>query len=132
MATLFTLHAFKIPANRGFEYVTLDRDRLTTMRAQLRKVEKLEGFFIYEIRKVCSGMSMFLNLRLQQIMGTLKAFGGVNLISVGDLFQIKQVFDKWIFGNSESAYNLSFLEIYVNLCKCGAIERDAFFRFIPK
>jgi len=79
-----TLHsAFKIPANRGFEYCTLDRDRLNTIRAQLRK---LEVIFIDEISMVGSGTFTFLNLHLQQIMGTPKPFGGVNLITVGDLF----------------------------------------------
>ena len=46
------------------------------------------------------GMFNFLNLRLQQIMGTNKPFGGVSLITVGDLFQLKPVFDNWIFVNS--------------------------------
>ena len=97
-----TLHsAFKIPANRGFEYCTLDRDRLNTIRTQLRK---LEVIFIDEISMVGSGMFTFLNLRLQQIMGTPKPFGGVNLITVGDLFQLKPVFDKWIFENAKDAY----------------------------
>ena len=33
-----TLHsAFKIPANRGFNYCTLDRDRLNTIRSQLQQ-----------------------------------------------------------------------------------------------
>ena len=34
-----TLHAaFKIPANRGFEYCALDSDRLNTIRAKLNKL----------------------------------------------------------------------------------------------
>ena len=48
---------------------------------------------------------MFLNLRLQQIMGTQKLFGGVNVIAVGDLFQLKPVFDQWIFENSKRGYH---------------------------
>ncbi len=35
-----TLHsAFKIPANRGFNYCTLDRDRLHTIRSQLQRMQ---------------------------------------------------------------------------------------------
>ena len=35
-----TLHsAFKIPANRGFEYCALDSDRLNTIRAQLNRLK---------------------------------------------------------------------------------------------
>ena len=34
-------------------------------------------------------MFNFLNLRLQQIMGTNEPFGGISLVTVGDLFQLK-------------------------------------------
>ena len=58
-----TLHAaFKIPANKGFVYCTLDSDRLNTIRTKLRKLKVL---FIDEISMVGSGMFNFLNLRLQ-------------------------------------------------------------------
>ena len=93
---------FKIPANRGFEYCALDCDRLNTIRARL---SKLRVIFIDEISMVGSGMFNFLNLRLKQIMGTDKPFGRISLVTVGDLFQLKPVFDKWIFENSQSAYN---------------------------
>ena len=99
-----TLHAaFKIPANRGFEYCALDSDRLNTIRTQLKK---LKVIFIDEISMVGSGMFNFLNLRLQQIMGNKEPFGGVSLITVGDLFQLKPVFDKWIFENCQMGYNV--------------------------
>ena len=63
-----TLHgAFKIPANKGFEYCALDSDRLNTIRANLRN---LKVVFIDEISMVGGGMFNFLNLRLQQIMGS--------------------------------------------------------------
>ena len=94
--------AFKIPANRGFEYSALDSDRLNTIRTQLGN---LKVIFIDEISMVGSGMFNFLNLRLQQIMGTKEPFGGVSLITVGDLFQLKPVFDKCIFENSKSGYS---------------------------
>jgi len=38
-------------------------------------------------------------------LGTRTPFGGISLITVGDLFQLKPVFDKWIFENSQSGYN---------------------------
>ena len=98
-----TLHAaFKIPANRGFEYYPLDSDRLNTIRT---KLNKLKVIFIDEISMVGSGMFNFLNLRLQQIMGTSEPFGGISMITVGDLFQLKPVFDKWIFENCQSCYS---------------------------
>ncbi|CAB3987819.1 ATP-dependent DNA helicase PIF1 [Paramuricea clavata] len=97
-----TLHpAFKIPANRGFNYCTLDRDRLNTIRSKLHKMKVV---FIDEISMVGSGMFNFLDLRLQQIMGTKEPFGGLSIITVGDLFQLKPVFDHWIFENSKDGY----------------------------
>ena len=49
-----TLHsAFKIPANRGFEYCALDSNSLNTIGAQLKK---LETIFIDKISMVRSGM----------------------------------------------------------------------------
>ena len=97
-----TLHsAFKIPANRGFNYCTLDRDRLNTIRAQLQRMQVV---FIDEISMVGSGMFNFLDLRLQQIMGTKEPFGGLSIVTVGDLFQLKPVFDHWIFENSKDGY----------------------------
>ena len=97
-----TLHsAFKIPPNRGFNYCTLDRDRLNTIRSQLQRMQVV---FIDEISMVGSGMFNFLDLRLQQIMGTKEPFGGLSIITVGDLFQLKPVFDNWIFENSKDGY----------------------------
>ena len=97
-----TLHsAFKIPANRGFNYCTLDRDRLNTIRSHLQRMQVI---FIDEISMVGSAMFNFLDLRLQQIMGTKEPFGGLSIITVGDLFQLKPVFDNWIFENSKDGY----------------------------
>ena len=39
----------------------------------------------------------FNNKRLQEIMGLSKPFGGVNIIAIGDLFQLKPVMDAWVF-----------------------------------
>ena len=50
-------------------------------------------------------MFNFLNLRLQQIMGNKSAFGNLSLVTVGDLFQLKPVFDKWIFENTNDSYS---------------------------
>ena len=81
--------------------VTLDADRLNTIRAQLKR---LQVIFIDEISMVGSGMFNFLNLRLQQIMGTNTPFGALSVIAAGDLFQLKPVFDNWIFNNTNHGY----------------------------
>ena len=113
-----TLHAaFKIPANKGFEYCTLDSDRLirrkylyeyiqmrilNTIRTKLRKLKVL---FVDEISMVGSGMFNFLNLRLQQMVENKEPFKGITVITVGDLFQLKPVFDRWIFENPNTSYS---------------------------
>ena len=107
-----TLHAaFKIPANKGFEYCALDSDRLNTIRAKLRK---LKVVFIDEISMVGSGMFNFLNLRLQQIMGSKEPFGGITVITVGDLFQLKPVFDRWIFEAPNTSYSALATNLWAN------------------
>ena len=37
-------------------------------------------------------------------METKEPFGGLSIITVGDLFQLKPVFDQWIFENSKDGY----------------------------
>ena len=57
-----SLHsAFKIPANRGFEYCALDSDRLNTMWTQLKKLKLI---LIDEISLVGSGMFIFLKFTI--------------------------------------------------------------------
>ena len=60
--------------------------------------------FIDEISMVGSGLFNLINLCLQQIMGTQSPFSGINLVTVGDLFQLQPVFDRWIFETPSSAY----------------------------
>lgn len=65
--------------------------QLETMRCKYHYVKVL---FIDEISMVGSGM---FNLRLQEITGCTKPFGGISVNAVGDLFQLKPVMDFWIF-----------------------------------
>ena len=39
----------------------------------------------------------FLNAHLQEIKCNKRRFGGVNVIAIGDLYQLKTVQDKYIF-----------------------------------
>lgn len=54
---------------------------------------------------VGNGMFNFLNLLLQQIMANKSPFGNLSLITVGDLFELKPVFDKWIFENTNDSHS---------------------------
>ena len=120
-----TLHsAFQIPANQGFQYTVLDSDRLYTMRNTYRKLKVL---FIDDISMVGSGLLNFLNQRLQHIMGSKIAFGGINVIAVGDLFQLQPVFDKWVVENSSSEYSdlaRNTWRDYFQLCELHTITRQ--------
>lgn len=68
--------------------------QLDTMRC---KYHYIKVIFIDEISMVGSGMFNFINLRLQGIRGCTKPFGGISVVAVGDLFQLKPVMDSWIF-----------------------------------
>jgi len=50
-------------------------------------------------------MFNFVCSRLQQIFDTAKQFGGVSLLLVSDLFQLRPVGDSWIFTNDRYQYD---------------------------
>ena len=97
-----TLHsALKIPVNQKLQYKSLDTDSLNTLRTQMMGVKYI---FIDEVSMVGSGMLTFVHKRLQEIMGSARDFGGISVIFVGDLFQLKPVCDSFIFKNNCTGY----------------------------
>ena len=78
--------------------------QLNTMRSRFHD---LKGVTIDEISMVGRNMFNFINLRLQEIMGTNIPFGGLSILAVGDLFQLKPVFDSWIFSQFYNTTDLS-------------------------
>ncbi|PIK45268.1 hypothetical protein BSL78_17865 [Apostichopus japonicus] len=97
-----TIHsALLIPTSEGFHYKALTSDKLNSLRVKLRN---LKIIFIDEIFMVGNGMLTFIDKRLQQIMGSKNIFGGVSIIAVGDIFQLKPVFDGWIFNDLTHDY----------------------------
>ena len=98
-----TLHsALKIPVNQKLQYKSLDTDSLNTLRMQMMGVKYV---FINEVSMVGSGMLTFVQKRLQEIMGSARDFGGISVIFVGDLFQLKPVSDSFIFKNNCAGYS---------------------------
>ncbi|XP_060603545.1 uncharacterized protein LOC132756482 [Ruditapes philippinarum] len=84
---------------------TLTCDSLNTFRSKYRD---LSVVIIDEISMVSNTMMSFINQRLQELKGTRKPFGGVSIIAVGDLFQLKPVNGDWIFNDlSRDAASLS-------------------------
>ena len=97
-----TLHSlFHIPANQEFTYKPLSSDVLNTYQCKFRNVKLL---IIDEISMVGNKLFNYINRRLQQIIGTSAVFGGISVLAVGDLFQLKPVFDGWIFKDLKSDY----------------------------
>ena len=89
-----TIHnAFQIQPSKGFNQ-SLSCDVLNTLRTKYRN---LSVIMIDEISMVGNRMFSLLNTRLQKIKGNNQIFGGVSLIAIGDFFQLKPVFDGWIF-----------------------------------
>ncbi|CAB3999556.1 ATP-dependent DNA helicase PIF1 [Paramuricea clavata] len=88
-----TIHsALSIPASQSLKiYKPLDSGRLNTLRCELGALKLI---LLDEISMV--GNSMFtvqLNNRLKDLKGSKDDFGGVSIITIGDLFQFKPVMD---------------------------------------
>ena len=96
-----TIHkSFALNANQNVNK-PLSSDKLNTLRVKYRKLSVL---IIDEISLVSNEMFATINLRLQQIKGNDKKFGGVHVIVVGDLFQLKPVMGNWIFQDLTRSY----------------------------
>ena len=103
-----TIHsAFGIPASQSLKnYKPLDSGQLNTMRCQLGALKLI---LLDEVSMV--GNSMFtvqLNNRLKDLKGSKKDFGGVSIITLGDLFQLKPVMDGYVFTDVQclNSYNI--------------------------
>lgn len=68
---------------------------------------------IDEISMVGNFFLSLLDTRLQAIKGNHQAFGGVSVIAMGDFYQLKPVFDGWIFDD----LNKGFTALAPNLWK---------------
>ena len=89
-----TIHnAFQIQPNKGLNQ-SLSCDVLNTLRMKYRN---LSVVMIDEISMVGNKMFSLLDARLKKIKGSNQIFGGVSVIAIGDFFQLKPVFDGWIF-----------------------------------
>ncbi|KAL5006836.1 hypothetical protein ScPMuIL_015642 [Solemya velum] len=88
-------HAFGIQPNKSLNQ-SLSCDVLNTFRMKYRH---LSVVIIDEISMVGKRMFSLLNTRLQMIIGNDQPFGGVSVLAVGDLLQLKPVCDDWIFND---------------------------------
>ena len=103
-----TIHsALAVPASQSLKnYKPLDSSRLNTLRCELGSLKLV---LLDEVSMV--GNSVFtiqLNNCLKDLKASNEDFGGVRIITIGDLFQLKPVMDGYIFNDAESlsSYNI--------------------------
>ena len=90
-----TLHSvFKLPTHNMSQFKHLDASTLNTQQVRYKDVQFI---IIDEISMVGARMFSYINTRLQHYKHNDKLFGGVSIILVGDLYQLKPIKDTWIF-----------------------------------
>ena len=71
------------------------------MRSLLGGVKQI---LLDEISMVGNNMfTVQINNRLKDIKGSKEDFGGVNILAVGDLFQLPPVFDGYVFNDIQNS-----------------------------
>ena len=98
-----TIHSvFHIPANQPLStYNKLSWDTLNTLRA---KYINLKWIICDKISMVSNNMLKYINFRLQEIKSKCLLFGGINIIAVGDFYQLKPVKGQFVFENYTGNY----------------------------
>ena len=113
---------------RNTKYRKLSADRLNDLRRDWRNVDTI---IINEISMVSYQTLYFVHRRLTEIKGTddvVTLFRGLNVIVVGDFFQLPPVRDKFVFEDG-SGYNpgsthlwrdqFQLVELTTNMRQCG-------------
>ena len=120
-----TLHnAFCIEPNKKLKYKALSDDKRNSLKTKYRHLSVL---IIDEVSMVGNAMLSFLYLRLQEIKGNREPFGGIHIILVGDLFQLRPVGDGWIFVNNSGEYGSlapNLWQTYFNMFELTEIMRQ--------
>ena len=93
MVQLYIKHFF-IPANQKLKHKPLSWDNLNTA---CNKFYEIRWILIDEFSMVGNTMLRLLHLSLQEIKGNHLPFRGVNIICVGDLYQLARVMQQYIF-----------------------------------
>ena len=97
----------------------LSADELNTFRIKYRH---LKVIIIDEISTVSCQTLNFINTRLQQLTGTKADFGGLSVIAVGDLYQLKPVTGSWIFLDLEKESSSLARNLWKDLFKLYELE----------
>lgn len=92
-----TIHyTFKIHVSDYLNYADLPSYKVSQLRKTFRHVHTV---IIDEISMVGDKMLTFISCRLSEIKSNEQVFGGMNVITVGDFFQLKPIKSKYAFHN---------------------------------
>ena len=94
-------HAFMIAANQKLEHRALSWDHLNTLR---NRFHGIKWILLDEFSMVGNTMLKLIHLHLQEAKGNKLPFGGVNIICVGDLYQLQPVMQSYIFMDISTEY----------------------------
>ena len=93
-----TIHsAFRLNISSSHQYLSLSRDLLNTLHG---KLGKLQLVIIDEVSMVGNRMIYHVHRRLEEIIGKQienSYFGGISILAVGDLYQLRPVLQGHIF-----------------------------------
>ena len=92
----------------------MSADELNTFRIKYRH---LKVIIIDKISMVGTRTLNFIDTRLQQLTGTRAPFGGLSVIAVGDLYQLKPVGDRPLFLNLDEAAKALASNLWVDYFK---------------
>lgn len=114
-----------------FSHDSDDRDGLPTSTANklASQYEQLKWIIVDEVSLVSRRLLNILDWRLRQIKGQPKTpFGGVNVLFVGDLYQLRPTMGQWIIENAPSnsvyKYATNTWESYVKMYELHTIMRQ--------
>ena len=106
-----TIHsALRIAANQKLEHRSLNTNSLNSFRNQFGHISLV---IIDEISMVGFRMFNCIHQRLIELTQSKEDFGGISIIAVGDLFQLRPVKDSYIFAPPDKKY----LQLATNLWK---------------
>lgn len=92
-----TLHSLiKIPVHKFVHYSSVSPYCLKQLR---KKIQNVHTIILDEVSMVSSSMLTFISRRLSEISDNNLPFGGYNVITVGDFFQLRPVKGNFAFEN---------------------------------
>ena len=108
------------PSNVTTQFTELRGNQLAEAQA---KYATLKLVIVDEVSMVGSFIFATMEARLRQIMKSNRPFGGVHVILVGDLYQLKPVGEPWIF-EVKSALEVNLWQKYFKLYELTEIMRQ--------